>query len=265
MIIDSHAHLYQSEYNDDLSEVIQRAKNAGVSQVVLANVDSSSIEDIVRLTADNPSFFSPTIGLHPTSVKKDYLEELAVVKHYLDNYPAFCAIGETGLDLYWDKSYLKEQIFSFEQHIKWAIEYDLPLILHVREAFDQAYEVLQQYKGEKLRGIFHSFGGSVKQARQIMELKNFKMGINGIVTFKNSKLDQTLAEVPLEYIVLETDAPFLTPSPHRGKRNEPAYLELVISKLSEIYQQKEEFIAKKTSENCVSILKTLSLPSEKFV
>ncbi len=259
MIIDTHAHLYQNEYDEDLSEVVQRAKNARVQHVVLANVDSSTIDDILKISSADSSFFSATIGIHPTSIKENYQKELNIVKHYLDNYSSFCAIGETGLDLYWDKAYLKEQIIAFEQQIKWAIKYDLPLILHVREAFEQTYEILLQYKSEQLRGIFHSFGGSEEQARRIMELENFKMGINGIVTFKNSGLANTLKQIPIEYLVLETDAPFLSPTPYRGKRNEPAYLKFVVDKLSEIYGVSPKTIEEKTIENT---LKILSLPAK---
>ncbi len=256
MIIDTHSHLYMNDYDEDLAAVIDRAKASGVGHIVLAGVDSESLDRMLALEATDPKLFCSSVGLHPTSVKEDYRNELALVKKHLDSR-SFCAIGEAGLDLYHDKTFFKEQIVAFEQQIEWALEYDLPLILHVRNAFDETYEILQKYSCDKLRGIFHCFGGSIEEAQKIMALENFKVGINGIVTFKKSILNETLRHLPLDFVVLETDAPWLAPTPYRGKRNEPAYLQLVVEKLAEIYAVNAQTIENRTTENA---LKILSLP-----
>ncbi len=253
MIIDTHSHLYMNDYDEDLAVVIDRAKTAGVQHIVLAGVDSESLNQMLALEATDPNLFCSSIGLHPTSVNENFRDELALVKEQLYNRK-FCAIGEAGLDLFHDKTFFKEQIIAFEQQIQWALEYDLPLILHVRDAFDETYEILQKYKCEKLRGFFHCFGGSTEEAKKIMKLENFKVGINGIVTFKKSILNETLRHLPLDFVVLETDAPWLAPTPYRGKRNEPAYLQLVVEKLAEIYNVSPQTIEDKTTENALKVL-----------
>lgn len=258
-MIDTHSHIYLSDFDEDRVEVIERAKAAGVKHIILPNVDSETMPAMLALEALDTNYFSAAIGLHPTSVKEDFIKELELVKQELNRRP-YCAIGEVGIDLYWDKTFFKQQKAAFEQQLEWAIEYDLPVIIHVRDAFLETLEIVEQFNCDKLRGIFHSFGGSVEDAKRIMALGGFKMGINGVVTFKNSGLAGILESVPLENIVLETDAPYLTPTPHRGKRNEPAYLQLIINKLSEVYGQTYDYVVKKTTENSLEVLKILTLP-----
>jgi TatD DNase family protein len=254
--IDTHAHIYLEEFDADRAAVIERAKAAGISHIILPNVDNTSIKPMLELEASEPGFFHAAMGLHPTSVQANYQEELALIKSQLEKQ-SFCAIGEIGIDLYWDKTYIKEQIIVFEQQIQWAIDLDLPLIIHVRDAFPEALASVQKLNCEGLRGIFHSFGGTIKDAETIMEFGGFKLGINGVVTFKNSGLAETLKSIPLDYIVLETDAPYLSPAPFRGKRNEPAHLSYIVDKFTEIYQQPRDFILKKTSENALHVFKTI--------
>lgn len=259
-MIDTHSHIYLPDFDLDRAEVIFRAKEAGVTHIVLPNVDAETLPQMLALEATDPQFFHAAIGLHPTSVNADFAAELALVKQELDRRK-YCAIGEIGIDLYWDKTFYPQQKLVFEQQLEWAIQYDLPVIIHVRDAFPETLEIVERYNCPSLRGIFHSFGGSVDDARRIMSLGGFKMGVNGVVTFKNSGLSQVLQIIPLDYLVLETDAPYLTPVPHRGKRNESAYLSLIVSKLQDLYQQSYESIVKKTTENSLEVLKILILPA----
>lgn len=260
-MIDTHSHIYLEEFDNDRAAVVDRAKAVGVQHIVLPNVDNATLTRMLHLQASDPAFFHAAIGLHPTSVNADYEKELAWVKRELDSRP-YCAIGEVGMDLYWDKTFVTEQVHAFERQLQWAVDYDLPVIIHVRDAFELAIASVEKYNNSSLKGIFHSFGGTVEEARRIMALGGFKMGINGVVTFKNSTLGQVLPHVPLEYIVLETDAPYLTPVPYRGKRNESAYLEYIKNKLAEIYNLSPEEIAKKTFQNSVDTLKILTLPAQ---
>lgn len=256
MLIDTHAHIYLEEFNDDRAIVIKEAKAAGVEHIVLPNVDSSTTQAMLDVEASDPVFFYSAIGLHPTSVKENYQEELDLVKQQLESRP-FCAIGEIGIDLYWDKTFLKEQIIVFEKQLEWAIKYDLPVIIHVRDAFPEALRSVQKLNCYELRGVFHSFSGTLEDAQTILHLGRFKFGINGVVTFKNTNLKNILQHIPLEYVVLETDAPYLSPVPYRGKRNEPKYLLQIVEKLSEIYNESNENIIKKTGENALQVFKTI--------
>lgn len=258
-MIDTHSHIYLPEFDGDREEVITRAKAAGVTHIVLPNVDRETMPAMLALEATEPNFFHAAIGLHPTSVDKEFIPELELVKQELDRR-SYCAIGEIGIDLYWDKTFFKQQKAAFEQQLEWAVEYDLPVIIHVRDAFPETLGIVEQFNCDKLRGIFHSFGGSVADAEKIISFGGFKLGINGVVTFKNSGLAAVLEQVPLEYIVLETDAPYLSPVPHRGKRNEPAYLQLITAKIAEVYKEPVENIVKKTRENSLEVLKRLTLP-----
>ncbi len=257
-MIDTHSHIYDEVFENDIDDVIARAKETGVSHIVLPNVDSETLQPMLSLEAKDPNFFHAAIGVHPTSINADYEKELALVKVELDRRK-YIAIGEIGIDLYWDKSFLKEQVIAFEQQLQWAIEYDLPVIIHVRDAFPETLEVVERINCEQLRGIFHSFSGTEEDAKRILALGGFKLGINGVLTFKNSGLSNVLQEIPLKHLVLETDAPYLTPVPFRGKRNEPAYLQYVIVKLSEVYGLPEEEVVKKTDENSLEVLKILTL------
>ena len=256
-LIDTHSHIYSEEFDADLPEVIERARSVGITQIFLPNVDSSTMERMLNVCRDYRGYCYPMIGLHPTSVNENYEKELAVVERQLAVSDLYIAVGEVGLDLYWDRTYLKEQIHAFDQQIQWALKYDLPLVIHSRDAFEQINDVMKFYKGTSLRGIFHSFTGTAEEANRLLEYDHFLLGINGVVTFKNSVLPETLKSVPVERIVLETDAPYLTPVPFRGKRNESAHLKYTLMKVAEIYKQSPEFIAEQTSANA---LKVFGLP-----
>lgn len=247
MITDTHTHLYSEQFNEDRQAMIQRAKDAGVSRFFIPAIDSSYTESMLALEKENPDDVFLMMGLHPTSVKENYLEELAYVKKWI-NKKDFYAIGEIGIDLYWDKSFLKQQQEAFRIQIKWAKEKKLPIVIHCRDAFDEIFEVLASEKGDDLRGIFHCFTGTLEQAKQAITY-NMKLGIGGVATFKNGKIDKFLHEIDLKHIVLETDAPYLAPKPFRGKRNESAYITNVIDKLVDTYNISYEEIAKVTTQN----------------
>ncbi|KOY51874.1 TatD family hydrolase [Polaribacter dokdonensis] len=247
MITDTHTHLYSEQFNEDRQAMIQRAKDAGVSRFFIPAIDSSYTKSMMSLEKENPDDVFLMMGLHPTSVKENYLEELAHVKEWIDQRD-FYAIGEIGIDLYWDKSFLQQQQEAFRTQIKWAKEKKLPIVIHCRDAFDEIFEVLESEKGEDLRGIFHCFTGTLAQAKQAISY-NMKLGIGGVATFKNGKIDKFLNEIDLNHIVLETDAPYLAPKPFRGKRNESAYITNVVDKLVDIYNISYEEIAKTTTQN----------------
>ena len=233
-MIDTHTHLYSDQFDDDRDEMIQRAIDRGITKFFLPAIDSTYHEKMLALEAAYPGQIFAMMGLHPCDVKPENWEkELEIVKNYLDKRN-FCAIGEIGIDLYWDKSTLDIQVKAFEQQIDWAVDKDIPIVIHTRESFDEVFEVLERKKHPKLRGIFHCFSGTLEQAKHAIEL-GFILGIGGVVTFKNGKIDQFLHEIPLEKIVLETDSPYLAPVPFRGKRNESSYVELVAGKLVDIY------------------------------
>lgn len=253
MLIDTHSHLFVEEFSEDLPQVIERTREAGVSYVFMPNIDSTTIDAMLSVCRDYPGFCYPMIGVHPTSVNESYEEELAIVHNYLSTSSEFVAIGEIGLDLYWDKTFLKEQLFVFEKQIEWALEYKLPIVIHSREAFEYIYKVMEPYKNTALTGIFHSFTGTSEEASKLLEFEGFMLGINGVVTFKKSTLPQSLLTVPLERIVLETDSPYLAPVPNRGKRNESTNLKHVLVKVAEIYQMSPEYVAKVTSENALKV------------
>ena len=247
-MIDTHAHIYAEEFDEDRAEVIKRAKEAGVSHIVLANVDRESFPSMMKTCSEYPDMCIPTIGLHPTSIGENWKEELSFMEEQLHKYD-FKAIGEIGLDLYWDKTYLKEQIEALETQLRWASERNLPVIIHVRDAFPELHEVLHRMKGLKLRGIIHSFSGDAQDVGKIKEAGDFLFGINGIVTFKKSTLPEVVKEIGLNHLVVETDAPYLAPAPHRGKRNEPAYVINTADKISDIFECEPEKVDRITTEN----------------
>ena len=252
-LVDSHAHLFLEEFAEDLPLVMERARAAGVTHIFMPNIDSTTIAPLLQVCADYEGYCFPMIGLHPTSVNDTYEQELARVEQELKGGHTYVAIGEIGMDLYWDKTYLNEQVIVLERQIAWALEYDLPIVIHCREAFEYIYKVLQPYRDTPLRGIFHSFTGTREEAARILELPNFRIGINGVVTFKKSTLPEVLKEIPPERIVLETDAPYLTPVPNRGKRNESAYVRDTLTKVAEAYGESPENMAKITSENALKV------------
>ncbi|MGL6037579.1 MAG: TatD family hydrolase [Soonwooa sp.] len=251
-MIDTHTHLYSEQFDDDRAAMIQRALEKGVEKFMLPAIDSESHEKMLSLEADYPNQMFAMMGLHPCSVQPEsWDKELDIVKNYIDQRD-YVAIGEIGIDLYWDKSTLDIQVKAFEQQIDWAIEKDWPIVIHTRESFDETFDVLDRKKHPKLRGIFHCFSGDLDHAKRALDL-GFILGIGGVVTFKNGKIDQFLNEIPLAKIVLETDSPYLAPVPHRGKRNESSYVELVAGKLVDIYGLPFEEINKKTTENALKI------------
>lgn len=252
-LVDSHSHLFLEEFAEDLPQVIARAQAAGVTHIFMPNIDSTTIEPMLRVCAQYPGYCFPMMGLHPTSVDADYEKELEIVARQLTQPNEFVAIGEIGVDLYWDTTYVEEQLLVFRQQIEWALEYDLPIVIHCRDAFDYIYKVMEAYKSAPLRGIFHSFTGSAAEAARILEFPGFYIGINGVVTFKKSTLPRVLQEVPLERIVLETDSPYLTPVPNRGKRNESANVKDTLAKIAEIYCQPPGEVASVTTGNSLKV------------
>ena len=251
MITDTHTHLYSEQFDEDRKMMIQRAKDAGVSRFFIPAIDSSYTDKMFALEKENPNDVFLMMGLHPTSVKQNYKEELAHVKQWIDKRNFF-AIGEIGIDLYWDKSFLKQQQEAFRTQIKWAKEKKLPIVIHCREAFDEIFEVLESEKDDNLRGIFHCFTGNLEQAQKAISY-NMKLGIGGVATFKNGKINTFLNEIDIKHIVLETDAPYLAPTPYRGKRNESSYIAEVIHTLVDIYNLNFEEISKITTQNSKDI------------
>jgi len=257
MFIDSHTHLYLDAFEADRGQMLQRALDAGVSRMLLPNIDSQSIEPLFSLTDQYPEHCFPMMGLHPTSVKENYQEELALVKASLDQ-KNIIAIGETGIDLYWDKTFLREQEEVFAIQIGWALERDLPLVIHARDSFQEIFQVLDREGGTELRGVFHSFTGGIDELEQALSY-NFMIGINGIVTFKNSGLPEVVRGIPTTRLLLETDAPFLAPVPYRGKRNESSYLVETAAKTAEIYNLTIEELGRITSKNAELLFRLKSL------
>lgn len=255
-LIDTHSHLFLEEFKTDFDQVVERAKSSGISKIFMPNIDWSTIEPMLNAASAYKGFCLPMVGLHPTSVTDAYEEELKKLKYILDNNSGlFSAIGEVGMDLYWDKTYVEEQKIVFERQTRWSLDNDLPLVIHSRNAFDEIYMILRKYNQERIRGIFHSFTGSLEEAERLLDFDGFMLGINGVVTFKKSMLPQVLKQVSLDRIVLETDSPYLTPAPFRGKRNESAYLRFTLTKLSEIYGVPEEIVARTTTQNALKVFK----------
>ena len=250
-MIDTHCHLYVKAFDIDSEAVMQRAIQAGISKFYMPAIDSSCTERMERLKAKFPRVCFLMAGLHPCSVKEDFEIELAHVKDLLSKN-IYSGIGETGLDLYWDKTFVKEQIVALEIQAELALQYKLPLILHTRNATQETIDIIKNFKGRGLTGIFHCFGGTMEEASQIMGL-GFSMGIGGVVTYKNSGLAEVLATVPMEHLVLETDAPYLSPVPMRGKRNESSYLIYIAQKLSEVKNLPVDEIRRITTENAEKI------------
>ncbi|MBD0833534.1 TatD family hydrolase [Aestuariibaculum sediminum] len=251
IITDTHTHLYSEAFDEDRNEMIHRAINEGVSRFFVPAIDSTYTEAMLQLEKDFPNHVFLMSGLHPTHVKENYKEELKHIEAMLSAHH-FYAIGEIGIDLYWDKSTLEIQKEAFKYQIELAKHYKLPIVIHCREAFDEIFEVLEEVKGDELFGVFHCFTGTLEQAHKAMSY-NMKLGIGGVATFKNGKIDQFLNEIPLKHIVLETDAPYLSPVPYRGKRNESAYIIKVLEKLADIYGISKEEIANITTKNSKEI------------
>ena len=250
-IIDTHTHLYLNQFQNDVDLVIERAKNAGIDKFIFPAIDSSYFKDMHELRNRYPENIYLMSGLHPVSVKDNYKEELNLVLKSLETHN-YVAIGEIGIDLYWDKTFLKQQQEAFEFQIRLAVSNNLPIVIHCRDGFDEIFEILDAEKCSKMRGIFHCFTGTLEQAVRAINL-GFKLGIGGVVTFKNGRIDKFLNKIDIKNIVLETDAPYLSPVPHRGKRNESFYVTYVLKKISELYGLNEQEIAKITSKNALEI------------
>jgi TatD DNase family protein len=247
ILTDTHTHIYISELRSNISAIMHRALEQRVSRFFLPNIDLESIDDVFSLTALYPDKCYPMMGLHPCSVKDDYADVLAQIKNHIDK-PDIIAIGEIGIDLYWDKTTLEIQKEAFRIQIQWAKERKLPIVIHCRDAFQKIYDILKEEKDESLRGVFHCFTGSIEQARLITDL-GFYLGIGGVLTYKNAGLPEVIKQVDMKHIVLETDSPYLTPAPHRGKPNESSYLIYVAEKLAEIKGMGLNEIADITTEN----------------
>jgi len=250
-IIDTHTHLYLNQFKDDVDLVIERAKNAGIDKFIFPAIDSSHFKDMHELRNRYPENIYLMSGLHPVSVKDNYKEELNLVLKSLETHN-YVGIGEIGIDLYWDKTFLKQQQEAFEFQIRLAISNNLPIVIHCRDGFDEIFEILDAEKCSKMRGIFHCFTGTLEQANRAINL-GFNLGIGGVVTFKNGGIDKFLNKIDMKNIVLETDAPYLSPVPHRGKRNESFYVTYILKKISELYALNEQEIAKITSKNALEI------------
>ena len=253
ILIDTHTHLYLEAFDVDRDEIIQKALETGVTRFYLPSIDSSYTDRMLALEKQYPENIRLMIGLHPTHVNNNYKHELNHVKQYLNKH-TFAAMGEIGIDLYWDQSFLSQQKEAFDLQIIWAKENGLPIVIHCRNAFDEVFEVLEGHKGDGLSGIFHCFTGTKEQAQRAIGF-NFKLGIGGVVTYKNGKIDQYLDQISIDNIVLETDAPYLAPVPHRRERNQSSYLIFILRKLSEIHQISEEEIALLTTQNAYDVFK----------
>ena len=253
IITDTHTHLYSEAFDEDRKEMMQRAFEQNITRFFIPAIDSSYTKAMFQLEKDFPENVFLMMGLHPTSVKDNYKEELNHVEKMLQERK-FYAIGEIGIDLYWDKTTLGIQQEAFRTQIKLAKQYKLPIVIHCRESFDEIFEILEEEKADDLFGIFHCFTGTLEQARLAISY-NMKLGIGGVVTFKNGKIDQFLNQIDLKHIVLETDSPYLSPTPYRGKRNESSYIIMVLEKVSELYKLPQEKIAEITTANSKDIFK----------
>ena len=250
-LIDTHTHLYLNNFDEDRDQVVQYAVNESVQTMLLPAIDSSTFTAMMDLVKKHPENCLPMIGLHPTSVKDNYEEEIKLVKKELEA-GGYIAVGEIGIDLYWDDKFADQQKDAFRQHLQMAKEYDLPAVIHTRNSFDEIYPIVKSESTNKLTGVFHCFTGTPEEAKKIIDL-GFKLGIGGIITFKNSGLAETIQKIPMEFLVLETDAPFLTPTPYRGKRNESAYINYIANKLGEIRNISIEQVAELTTKNAVEL------------
>ena len=255
-MIDTHSHIFSEEFKEDLPEVIARAKEIGVEKIFMPNIDDVSVEDMLSVCQAYSGYCYPMIGFHPTSVEgPNAIYKVKEMKQRLVEGHPYIAIGEVGLDLYWDKTWLKEQQQILDEQIQWALEWKLPLVIHCREAFPELFQVLEPYKHTELTGVFHSFTGTLDEARELMGYSRFMIGINGVVTFKKSTLPEALKEVPLTKLVLETDSPYLAPVPFRGKRNETSYVKRVAVKLAELYGMEIGEVERQTTENALKVFK----------
>lgn len=251
MLIDTHSHIYLEDFSHDLDDVVQNAYNNNIKKIILPNINSGSVKRLLDLADSYPHLCFPLMGLHPTSVSADYKDELEAVEYWLEKRK-FYGIGEIGIDLYWDKTFIKEQTDAFRHQIKLAKSLQLPVVIHLRNSFEEVYKVVKEEQDGNLKGIFHCFSGNEKEAKKVVDL-GFLLGIGGVVTFKNSELDQVVTTLDLSNLVLETDAPYLAPVPKRGRRNESSYLVYVAQKVAEIFDIPVEKVAEITTTNAREI------------
>tara|TARA_B100000965_G_scaffold380963_1_gene377991 strand:+ start:1391 stop:2164 length:774 start_codon:yes stop_codon:yes gene_type:complete len=253
--VDTHTHLFAKEFDNDINDVIKNAISNGIEKMLLPNIDSSTTKAMINLCKNYPDNCHPMIGLHPCSVKKENIEE--EIEHIEDELKknSFVAIGEIGIDLYWDKTTLDVQKEAFETQIKIAKEENLPIVIHTRNSFEEAYEIVEKLNDKNLSGVFHCFSGNLNDAKRIIELENFYLGIGGVVTFKNGGINKIINQISLENLILETDSPYLTPVPNRGKRNESMYILDIAKKISEIYKLSIDEVAKITTHNAHNLFK----------
>lgn len=252
-MIDTHAHIYLEQFKEDINDVIERAQEAGLSKIYLPNIDHTSIDDMLELEAKYPELCLATMGLHPCSVNKDFEQELYQVENWLTKRK-FVAIGEMGTDLYWDKSFVDQQVEAFNIQCDWAKQYQIPIIIHCRESIDMTIELVEKQKTDELTGVFHCFNGTVEQAEKIKAL-GFHIGLGGVSTFKNAGMDKVIPALDLAHVVLETDSPYLSPVPHRGKRNEPAFVKLVAQKVADLKEMPLSDLDEITTQNALKLFK----------
>lgn len=256
-MIDTHSHIYAEEFTDDVEEVIQRAKAVGVEKILLPNINPQTIQPMLSLCRRHPGFLYPMLGLHPTDLTSDYQSQLHTLESQLSLGHPYIAIGEVGLDFYWSKEFYEEQMQAFRIQIEWAVLHRLPLMIHTRSAHRELMTIMNDYRQAGLTGVFHCFGGSLEEARDLLDFEGFALGIGGVVTYKKSTLPEVLRHVPLSRVVLETDAPYLAPVPHRGKRNESAFVAETMRALSYIYNVGEEEVQSTTNATVKRIFSLL--------
>jgi TatD DNase family protein len=252
ILTDTHTHLYLPEFDEDRAAVVQRAKEQGIQKCILPNIDSDSIPQMKKMFEEFPDFCFRAMGLHPTSVKENFEEELVIAYQELQT-GKYIAVGEMGIDLYWDKTFYEQQKQAFRTQAKWATDFNLPLIIHSRDSFEEIFELMDDLWTPELKGVFHCFTGTQQQANKIVNNYGFKLGLGGVLTFKNSTLREEIKEIDTKHFILETDAPFLAPAPKRGKRNESAYITLVAQKLAEVKNCSVEEIAEMTTQNAMDL------------
>ncbi|MCK9342936.1 MAG: TatD family hydrolase [Massilibacteroides sp.] len=260
-LIDTHCHPYTEDFDKDQTEIVTRTIESGIDRLLLPNIDTNSIERMHHFCDKYPDLAIPMMGLHPTSVDENYSAQLDAIENCLGKR-AYCAIGEIGMDLYWDKTHAKEQEIVLEEQLLWAIDLDLPVSLHVRSAYRETLEVIHKVGANKLTGVFHCFSGNKEELKEVLALKNFKLGIGGVITFKNSGLAETLQNAKIEDILLETDAPYLAPTPHRGKRNEPYFIWDSAQKVAECFDLSLSETVKKTRNNAIELFKLYNFSSK---
>jgi TatD DNase family protein len=249
--IDTHAHLYVDDFKSDVTDVLERALQAGIKKIIMPAIDSKSHRDLMGISAKNSKFLYPLMGLHPTSVDENYKKELDIVEKHLSQ-SMFYGIGEIGIDLFWDKTFKNRQLEAFTTQVKWAEELKLPIVIHTRDSFDEVYKALYPLVTDNLKGIFHCFGGTVEQAKLITDM-GFMIGIGGVITFKNTNLRDIVKFIDINHIVLETDSPYLAPVPFRGKRNESSYIKIIADKIAEVYGYSIDKVAEITTVNALKI------------